>query len=108
MEVSGSLNEKLNTFLFTYRITPQSTTDISHTEPLVNRKLNSKRKIIKPRAELNKNVFLPILPDSLNRVMIRNFSIDNKLILGTTLCCRGPISPKALSEKGIVKKHLDH
>ena len=29
MEGSENLNEKLNTFLFTYRITPQSNTGIS-------------------------------------------------------------------------------
>ena len=48
VEVSGSLNEKLNTFLFAYRITPQSTTGISPTKLLMNRKLNSKLNIIKP------------------------------------------------------------
>ena len=27
---------------------------------------------------------------------------------GTILCCIGPISYKALTEKGIVKKHVGH
>ena len=48
MEGSGSLNEKLNTFLFRYRITPQGTTGISPAEHLMNRTLNSKLNIIKP------------------------------------------------------------
>ena len=59
MEGSGCLNEKLNTFLFTYRITPQSSTAISPIELSMNRKLNLKLNIIKPGAELSKNVFLP-------------------------------------------------
>ena len=32
MKGSGSSNEKLNTLLFTYRITPQSTTGVSPAE----------------------------------------------------------------------------
>ena len=44
IEGSGSLNEKLNTFLITYKITAQSTTGVSPAELLVNRKLNSKLK----------------------------------------------------------------
>ena len=44
IEGSGSLNEKLNTFFLTYKITAQSTTGISPAELLVNRKLNSKLK----------------------------------------------------------------
>ena len=57
MEVSGSLNEKLNTFFF-LRITPQSTNGVQPTKLLMNRKLNSKLNILKPGAELNENVFL--------------------------------------------------
>ena len=71
MEWSGSLNEKLNTFLFTYKIT----------ELLMNRKLNSKFNIIKPGADLNKNVFLPNAARQFkvgDEVWIRNFSIGNK------------------------------
>ena len=60
IERSGSLNEKLNTFLFTYRITPQSTTGISPAELLMYRKCDSKLSItLKPGAELSKNAFLP-------------------------------------------------
>ena len=59
MERSGSLNEKLNTILFTYIITPQSSTSISPAELLMNRKLNSKLSIIKLGAAQNKSVFLP-------------------------------------------------
>ena len=35
MEVSGSLHKKLNTFLFTYRITPQSTSGMSPAKHLM-------------------------------------------------------------------------
>ena len=59
MERSGSLNEKLNTILFTYIITPQSSTGISPAELLMSRKLSSKLNIIKLGAALNKSVFLP-------------------------------------------------
>ena len=56
MERSGSLNEKLNTILFTYIIIPQCSTSISPAELL---KLNSKLNIIKLGAAQNKSVFLP-------------------------------------------------
>ena len=42
MEGSGSLKEKLNTFLFTYKITSQSTNCISPAEFLMNRKFKFK------------------------------------------------------------------
>ena len=64
MEGSVSLNEKLKTFLFTCRITPQSTTGISPAELLMNKKLNSKLNIRKPGAQLSKNIFYPMLLDS--------------------------------------------
>ena len=37
IEGSGSFNQKLNTFLFMYRINPQSTTEVSPAEPLLNK-----------------------------------------------------------------------
>ena len=37
----GSLAQKLVRFLFSYRITPQSTTGVSPSELLMNRKLRS-------------------------------------------------------------------
>ena len=58
MEGSGSLNKKLNVFVYLQN-SPQSTTGISPAELLMNRKLNLKLKIIKPGAELSKNIFLP-------------------------------------------------
>ena len=99
MDGSGSLNEKLNTFLFTYRITFQSTTSISPAELLMNRKLNSKLNIINTRPQLSKSLFLPNVARQFkesDEVWIRNFSIGNEWILGTILCRTGPISYKAL------------
>ena len=80
MEGSGNSNEKLNTSLFTYRITPRSTAGISLAGLLMNRKSNSKLSIIKPGAELNKDIFLPNVARQLqvgDEVWILNFSIDN-------------------------------
>ena len=51
MEGSGSLKEKLNVFLFMYRITAQSATVMLPAEPIMNRILNLKLSIIKPDAE---------------------------------------------------------
>ena len=70
MEGSGSSNEKLNT----------STAGISLAGLLMNRKSNSKLSIIKPGAELNKDIFLPNVARQLqvgDEVWILNFSIDN-------------------------------
>ena len=77
----------------------------------MNRKLNSKLNIIKPRADLSGNVFLlNVAWQSIegDEVWIRNFSIGNKWIQGTILCRIGPISYEALTEKWIVKKHVNH
>ena len=77
----------------------------------MNRKLTSKLNIIKPGAELSKNVSLPNIARQFKKgdeVWIRSFSIGNKWIPGTILCRTGPISYKALTEKAILKKHVDH
>ena len=77
----GSLNEILNTFLFTYRITPQSTAGISPAELLMNKKINSKLNIIELGAELGKNVFLSNVSRQIKKgdeVWIRDFSIGNR------------------------------
>ena len=44
----GSLAQKLARFLFSYRITPQSTTGVSPSELLMNRKLRSVLDLLKP------------------------------------------------------------
>ena len=77
----------------------------------MNRKLNSKLNIIKPGVELSKNVFLPNVARQFKKrdeVWIRNFSFSNKWVPRTILCPTGPISYRALTEKGIAKKHVDH
>ena len=45
---AGSLPQKLARFLFSYRITPQSTTGVSPSELLMNRKLKSVLDLLKP------------------------------------------------------------
>ena len=44
----GSLRQKLARFLFNYRITPQSTTEVSPSELLMNRKLRSVLDLLNP------------------------------------------------------------
>ena len=81
MEGSGSLQKKLNMILFTYIVTPQTITGISPAKLLINRKLNSKLNIIKPGAELSKNIFLPNVSRQFKQgdeVWIQNFNIGNK------------------------------
>ena len=66
--------------------------------------------IIKPGVEL-KYVYLSNAARQFkegDEVWIRKFSIGNKWIPGTILCCTCPLSYNALTEKGIVKKHKDH
>ena len=60
---------------------------------------------------LNKNEFLCNVIRQFkegDEVWIRYFSIGNKWIPGAILCRTGPISYKVMTEKGIVKKHVDH
>ena len=82
MEGSDGLNKKLNTFLFTYRITALSTTSVLPTELLMNRKLNSKLNIIKPGAEFTKEYFHLRLLVSLTRVTKFGFEILALVING--------------------------
>ena len=98
-------------FLFTYRISPQSTTGISSAELSMNRKLNLKLKIIKPGAELSKNIFSTNVARQFkegDEVQIQNFNFGNKWIPQTILCHTDPIFYKPLTEKGIVEKLVDH
>ena len=72
----------------------------------MNWKLSSKLNIVKTGAKLNKNVTKQF--NEGDEVWIRYFSICNKWLLRVILYPRGPISYKVLTEKGIVKKHIDH
>ena len=82
MEGSDGLNKKLNTFLFTYRITALSTTSVLPAELLMNRKLNSELNIIKPGAEFTKEYFHLRLLVSLKRVTKFGFKILALVING--------------------------
>ena len=101
MEGSGSLNENVNTLCLRTEL-HHSATRISPAKLVMNRILNSKLHIIKPRGELHKSVFLPNVTKhfkKVDEVCIRIFSISNKWIPGIILCRTGPVSYKALTEK---------
>ena len=111
LEGSGSIYEKIKTVLFTYWITPQSTTGISPAKLLMDRKLNLKLNITKQGAELSKNVFLPNVARQFkegDEVWSRKFSICYKWIPETILCPTDPRFYKAFTGKELVKKHVDH
>ena len=109
MEESASLNEKLNAFLFKCRISPQSSnTGISLAELLMNKKLNSKLNNLKPGAQLNKNLFLAWIVSRQFKEADKVWNPNLNRIPVTILCRTGPISYKALTKKGVVKKRVDH
>ena len=105
-----SLTEKLQTFLFQYRITPQSITGKSPAELLMNRKLNNKLNIIKPDADSYKANY-PINSRSFEideKVWVRNFNVGEKWIPGSIVAITGPVSYQVSTAVGLLRKHVDH
>ena len=113
-----SLEVRLQRFLFTYRITPQTQTNNSPAELLMNRKLNSGLSSIKPcmdrkmceRWEVmiqnrNSQTFRQIhLGDA---VWIRNYVNGPKWLIGTVIAKNGPVSFEVDVKGHMLRRHLD-
>ena len=105
-----SMSEKLQTFLFQYRIISQSITGKSPAELLMNRKLNNKLNIIKPDADSHK-VNYPINSRSFEideKVWVQNFNLGEKWIPGSIVAITGPVSYQVSTAVGLLRKHIDH
>ena len=104
------MSDRLQIFLFQYRITPQSITGKSPEELLMNRKLNNRLNIIKPDADSSK-VSYPRNSQSFEideEVWVRNFNLGGKWIPGSIVAVTRPVSYQVSTEIGLLRKHVDH
>ena len=109
-------------FLFNYRMTPHSTTGVSPSELMFNRKLRSRLDLLWPFNSVQarvankqqsqkgnytqrpRNMNAPLGSD----IMVRNYSSGPKWLPGTVVQQTGPLSYKCeLEDGGVVKRHSD-
>ena len=119
----GDVVEKLSKFLFSYRVTPHTTTGVSPAELMFGRRLRTVFDLVKPEDKIHKRVlikqenqkkyFNPKMPrvtkfDSEDPVMIRNYASGNKWIPGVVTERTGPVSYRCETDGGVrVKRHQD-
>ena len=117
-----SIKEKLNKFLFKYRITPHTVTGVAPAELLMGRRLRSHLDLLKPN--LTETVQSKQLKQKLSRdneksfrkfsegdpVYIEDFShAKSKWVSGTIQKPTGPVSYSViLSDGKIVRRHVDN
>ncbi|KAK0139329.1 hypothetical protein N1851_024035 [Merluccius polli] len=116
----GSLTTKVSRVLFSYRITPQSTTGLSPAELLQGRKLRSTLDLIHPDRRMKVERKQSIQKKHHDKqvsgrsfregdaVITRNFSHGPKWIPGFITKITGPVSYKVmLGDGSIVRRHVD-
>ena len=116
----GSVETKMSRFLFTYRLTPQSSTGISPSELMFGRRLDSQLDNIQPNLESKTNLNLECQKkthDSHVRyhefnvgdlVYIKNYGIGNSWLAGTVTRKLGSTMYAVLLGDGRnVRKHSD-
>ena len=117
----NSIQEKLSKFLFKYRITPQSSTEISPAELLMGRRPRSRLDVLFPKGnkkvekaqekqkqchDNSKRLRVFVVG---NKVLVKNFrQIGPKWICGTISKVNGPLSYTVkLTNVCYVKRHVD-
>ena len=120
----GEIQEKIDKFLFRYRITPHSTTGKSPTELLLKRKVRTvfdllspdeiTRNVVQKRQEAQKRNHDPKIPRSTTfpnnaDVMVKNYARGPKWIPGKMKEKTGPLSYKCsiLDDTVTVRRHHD-
>ncbi|XP_029904245.1 LOW QUALITY PROTEIN: uncharacterized protein K02A2.6-like [Myripristis murdjan] len=118
--VNESLEAKVSRFLFSYRITPHSTTGLSPAEMLMSRRPRSAFDLLLPdlKSKVEKKQWKQKVNHD-NRTKLRSFSPGNpvftrnygygpKWIPGTVESCTGPLSCTVLIGNGqVVRRHVD-
>ena len=115
---TGSLQARVARFLFTYRITPQTTTGISPSELLLGHRLRCHLDFIRPnldsRVRQNQcrqkdtHNFHAQDRDLHNNVLAKNFSSGEPWLHGKIHRKTGPVSFNVeLTDGRVVKRHLD-
>ena len=116
----GILNNKLSRLLFTYRITPHSTTGISPSELLMGRKLKSRFDLLKPNIAVRveqKQQEQKYIHDfhAVSRtfqegdiVYARDFRQGQSWLTGTIVKCSGPVFYELKTDDGqLIRRHQD-
>ena len=119
----GTVDEKLQKFLFHYRITPQSTTLLPPCQLLMKRQLKSRLDLIFPDIQdrvQEKQGKQKLYHDQTSKsrmfnegdnVFVRNFVPNAKIkwIQGRIVSVTGPLSYKIeLTDGTVVRRHVDH
>ena len=116
----GSLKTKLARFLFSYRITPHSTTGVSPAELLMNRQLHTQLNQLRPNLHdrvLGKQTRQKLTHDYHAKhreikvddsVYVKDFRRPKSCISGTVVEKTGPVSAKVqLSTAEVIRRHQD-
>ena len=117
-KMDGSLESKISKFLFSYRITPQSTTGLAPAEILLGRRPRSRFDLLHP--DIYKKVKdKQDKVSQTNRRAVRKFSIGDTLfarnysgrikwIPVTVIKITGPVSYRVQTTSGnVIKRHVD-
>lgn len=118
----GSIEARLARFLFTYRLTPQSTTNSSPAELLLGRRPRSRfdsffpsvggrvdAKIRKQKVNHDQHSKMRVFQAE-DTVLVRDFRPNNvKWLPGVIVCCLSQVSYRVRLDDGrIVRRHVDH
>ena len=104
-KLEGTIECRLARFLFNYRVTPQSTTELSPAELLMGRRLHTRLDLIHPDAtqkviRKQGNVENSSTPRHLDKLYAKDFSGKGKWIPVSVIKVTGPISYKLKTQSG--------
>ena len=116
----GTINDKLSRLLFSYRITPHSTTGVSPGQLMMGRNLKTRFDLLKPdlvtrveqKQQQKKNhdahaVSRQFLVEE--EVYVRDFRQGHTWLQGKIVKCSGPVSYKVKLDNGqVIRRHEDH
>ena len=117
----GTINDKLSRLLFSYRITPHSTTGVSPGQLMMGRNLKTRFDLLKPdlvtrveqkQQQQKKNhdahaVSRQFLVEE--EVYVRDFRQGHTWLQGKIVKCSGPVSYKVKLDNGqVIRRHEDH
>ena len=113
---NASINTRVSRFLFTYRITPHTSTGKSPAELLMNCKLRSNLDLIKPSLHQKMTIKQDEMYDAQkrtrffsmgHRVHVRNYATGAKWLPGIITKINGPLSYEVKTEYKDIKCHID-
>ena len=117
----GSINDRLVKLLFSYRITPHTTTGVSPAQLLMGRNLKSRFDLLKPNVstrveqkqqQQKDNYDTHAVPRQFEEeegVYVRDFRPGHTWLPGKIVKCSGPVSYRVkIGDGQVVRRHQDH